>query len=209
MNHLEQLPDSLVSLGADPTTLDAFKRHAQLPTASTWTESDLLLQGYLLAAERIVDDLSGMTLRARSFTLTFECFDERRHRCYRGRSFRSLRYPKRPIVGHPTIAWTAADATTGTWTSGTDFATYGANAIRPELMFPLDFQFPDVFGLPFPYVLSFTTGPAEPSYAAAAMICIYELAAAYQRNPEMSGKELISYSPIFDANLTLLQGSFL
>lgn len=221
MNLLERVADALpVSIGLDAPTLLAFKSHCGLPVDAAWTESDGLLQSYLTAAERQVDELSGMPYRLRNFTLSVEqleryCGGPRQtsvsRYCFTTPvQFWCIKFPMRPVATSPapTISYIDDSGNSGTYTSGTDFSTIAPNSISPMAIFPYSFQPPRTATVPYPFTLSFSAGGGVPD-AAIARTCIFEYAAAYYRNPEMAGKELSYVSQVFDANLTALLGSFL
>lgn len=221
MNLLERVPDSLVSIGLDASTLLAFKSHAALSVDPNWTESNALLQSYLLAAERQVDELSGLPYRSRSFTYSVEeiqtycpgkrrpdyrfCFESWHHKGVD--SYWSIPLTMRPITGTPTITWAANNGTSGTWTAGIDFSVYGPTSLTPRIVFPYSFSLPATDGVPYPYVVNFTAGGGPDN--AVALVCIFEYAAAYYRMPEAVGEKLSYVSRLFDSNLAFLTGSFL
>lgn len=214
MNLLERLPDSLVSIGLDAPTLLAFKQHAALAPDDDWTEADLLLQGYLSAAERSVDEITASPYRGRSFKYSVERMEQytpswraRSSWFSRCNSFWSIKLPMRPVTGTPTIAWTASDGTTGTWTAGTDFTVFGSSSLTPEIIFPYDFVLPPTDGVPFPFVVTFNAGGGIDT--SVGLVCIFEYAAAYYRSPESVGEKLTYVSKLFQANMDLLQASFL
>lgn len=206
MSLLERNADGLTSIGNDPATLLAFKYHAVLSPDPRWTEADSLLSGYLSSAERIVDEVTGSPYRSRSFTYSVEKMDRYRpnRQCW---PFWQICLPMRPVTGTPTIAWTAADGTTGTWTAGTDFTVYGASSLTPEIIFPYNFTLPCTVGVPYPFVVSFTAGGGID--VDIAKLLIFEYAAAYYRTPEMAGEKMSYVSKIFEANLSSLEASFL
>ena len=208
MNFLERQPDSLSSIGNDSPTLLAFKAFTALPTDSNWTESDVLLSALLNSAERLVDELTGCPYRLRSFTYTFNNFTTLK-KSYATVDFIALKIPVWPVAATPlpTITWIADDATTGTWTAGTDFNTFGLNTLTPEIIFPYTFVLPSTATVPYPYVLSFAAGGG--SDGDVKKLCIFELAATYYRSPEMISDRQPFISAAFQANLDHLKGSFL
>lgn len=211
MNLLERIPDGLVSIGLDAPTLLAFKSHAALPTDSDWTESDALLQSYLLSAERQVDELSGYPYRVRSFTYTMESLG---WYVPPGGLYRNVRghiiptrlvafdFPMRPVTGTPTLTCLDLNNVTTTYTAGVDFNVIGANSIRPHGIFTNGFVLPSVYGVAYPFTLTFSAGGGID--AAIALICIFEYAAAYYRSPESAGEKLSYISQVFDANISAL-----
>jgi hypothetical protein len=222
MNFLERQPDNLKSLGTIAPTLLAFKSFCGLPTDESWTESDALLSSLLSSAERLVDELSGRAHRVRSFTYTFDSFQrfvktgnryrpiDWQHRFW-GTSnvFYGLKIPTWPIAATPlpSITWLDDNASTGTYVSGTDFSTFGLNTPTPEIIFPYQFVVPSTGSVPYPYVLSFNAGGGIDSDVS--QICIFELASAYYKKPEMQQEKEPFVSAVFQANLDHLKNSFL
>lgn len=210
MNLLERIPDGLVSIGLDAPTLLAFKSHAALPTDPDWTESDALLQSYLLSAERQVDEMSGYPYRSRSFAYTMEHLEWYVPKSYRRHWDRftfptrlvAFDFPMRPVTGTPTLACLDPNNVTTTYTAGVDFNVIGANSIRPHGIFTNGFILPSVYGVAYPFTLTFSAGGGID--AAIALICIFEYAAAYYRSPESAGEKLSYISQVFDANISAL-----
>ena len=211
-----------MSLGTISATLLAFKSFCGLPTDASWTESDPLLGSLLSAAERLVDELSGRAHRVRSFTYTFDSLTRfvksgSRYRAMdwqhsfwcRSNIFYGLKIPTWPIAATPlpTITWLDDSANTGTYTSGTDFNTFGLNTPTPEIIFPYQFVLPSTSSVPYPFVLSFNAGGGIDTDVS--QTCIFELASAYYKKPEMQTDKEPFVSMVFQANLDHLKNSFL
>lgn len=198
---LERLPDGLTSIGDDPRILLAFKHHAGLPTFEAWTEADFLLKSHLSAAERHVDEISGVPYRIRSFRYAMDWIP----RC--GRFYR-FGLPRYPVNSGITIGWTADNLSTGTYVQDTDFKLYGATTLSPEIIFgSLSFQLPTTIQTPYPYIVSFTAGPGQ--MAEIALITMFELAAYYYRCPEAVNDKNPNAGSVYQSHLDLLANSFL
>lgn len=203
---LERLSDNLKSIGLDPRLLLAFKIHAGLSPDPNWTESDFLIQAYLAAAERFVDEVTGTPYRVRHYKLSLDqiCRNDR-NRLDRNYHIRLPRYPVNTGVS---IDWTADDLSEGTFTEGTDFEVFGPSTLSPEIIFTdLDFQLPSTVETVYPYILTFTAGPG--SMAEISQVAIFELAAYYFRNPEAQQEKNPKVGTIFQSNIDMLSNSFL
>lgn len=219
MNFLERQPDAIPSIGNDAAILLAFKAFCGLPTDASWTESDTLLKGLLASAERLVDELSGCPFQVRTFKYTFDsfsCLKKNTREIPRGwnffgpnNRFYSLKLPVWPIAADPlvTITWLDDTGASGTWTQGTDFDLFGANTLTPEIIFPYAFNPPSTHTIPYPFVASFKAGGGLDIDVA--KLCVFELASAYYRSPEMMVEKEPYVSITFQANLDHLKGSFL
>lgn len=200
---VEQLPDALKSLGDDAAILFDFKLHAGLPPDPDWTEQDRQLKRLLNLAETAVDKQTGHPCRLRSFRAQVSGFEKI---VYNNTAYPGFKIPRCPVVGDVSITWTASDETTGTYGTA-DLTLYGANTLKPVVLFAPDFEFPDVSNIAFPYTVTWSAGYVTPPDAH--LVTIYELAAFYYRFPEAAFTEQLPISHIFNANMDLLANSFL
>lgn len=182
----------------------AFKGHCGLPLFSAWTEKDILLSSYLDAAELIVDRLGGSPYRQRNFKLTLENLD---HFRTNRMGWWGLELPMHPVLSGASLSWADDDGNTGTYVQGTDFTIFAPTSLRPQLRFPYNWQKPCTSQQPYPYVLTFMAGAGDESLPA--KIAIFELGAYYYRNPEAMSDGSLPQSAVFDANISILKGSFL
>lgn len=201
----ELLPDSLPLLGDDPIIMKELKYHLGLPLQETWTEGDGNLKSFLDAAEKSVDKLCGYnSYRPRQLQVSLtglQCF----HRSYS--RLKGIKLVNGPIASSPAIqiAWTSSDGSTGTYTLA-DFAVYGRLTLTPEILFPPTFSENSIAGVPYPYIVIFTTlGNLNP----VAKTAIFELAAHYFRFPEAATDGQVPLLPIFQSNLDFLKPSML
>jgi hypothetical protein len=196
----ERVPDALTSIGNDPETLQAFKTHAGLPPEESWTEANSTLKGMLASAENAIEELTGVSYRARSFKLYLSDIP-----CRQG--FRKLILPRYPVTSVNGFGWTSSSGSAGVFLENTDFTIAGKNSKTPTLTFKSTVNFPDTSSVAYPYIFEFNAGPT--AQLDLVRLTIFELAAYYYRYPEAVSDKSFKISSLFQSNIDLLAGSFL
>ena len=167
----------LPSLGEEPSTLAAFKRHAGLPVDPDWTESDTLLKSYLLSAEIYVNAQTSKPYRPTDF------IEKHRAVCRDSSGHQILQLHRWPIS--PTnfsLVSIDEDAVETAYTSD-DYTL--ANGWKPAIVFKKSFVAPTPPDVLYPWRVSYTAGGQQ---NAMQLIAIFQLATYYNRFPEAIGK---------------------
>jgi hypothetical protein len=223
LTKLTKLADSpaLPSLGTvnGGALLALLKRHAALPSDSTWTEADVQLSAYLDIAEAVIEKMTGTPYRSHSYMLEMATLQRSvlvalpidisgYWLSLPVAKFTAVRLPVYPVTASSvTFSWIDDDGNAGSFVNGTDFVVKGAGSRSPELVFMSNITWPYTGLVPYPFTIQWTSpGTSEPAMWES---CLLQYATYLYRNPEGMGQEVAAMGQHFWGLVSLLSGTFL
>lgn len=223
LTKLTKLADSpaLASLGAAEggALLALLKRHAALPSDSSWTEADAQLSEYLDIAESVIEKMTGTPYRSHNYTLDLHTLNQSvllalpidisgHWLSLPVAKFTAVRLPVFPVT-KASVAFTWLDnyGNAGSFTNGTDFIVRGEGTRTPEVIFKQGIVWPETGLVPYPFTLAWTSpGGFDPHLWKS---CLLQYASYLYRNPEGMGQEVADMGQHFWGAISLLSGTFL